>query len=149
VLLTNPKNIYILDLVKKKLLFLVTSVLSYLAFASSASAQILNTCPAPPFDKLCFGQGALGDIIGAFMSFVFIVAVVAALFYLLWGAVRWIFSGGDKAAIEGARGEILAAIIGLIILFFIALIFNVLLGFFNVNIANLTELPAIPTPPPL
>jgi len=145
--LTNPKNIYILDLVKKKLLAPIIVGLSYLAFASSASAQIV-TCPLAPFELLCFNEGSLPGIISALVSFIFIVAVVIALFYLLFGAVRWIFSGGDKAAIDSARGMIVAAIVGLIILFLTFLLLNILLGFFNVDIGSI-EIPSINVTPPV
>ncbi len=70
--------------------------------------------------------------------------MVVALFYLLFGALRWVTSGGDKAAMEGARGQIIAAIVGLVILFLAFLIFTIALAFFNVNI-NEINVPTIPT----
>ena len=128
---------------KKKLFVSIPIVLFYLSSAPSVFAQIA-TCPAPPFEKLCFQSSSLSGIIGAIVSLFFITAVVVALFYLLWGATRWIFSGGDKANIDTARGSITAAIIGLIVLFLSFLLINVLLAFFNVNIGNIT-VPTIPT----
>src|SRR3989338_10858908 len=44
------------------------------------------------------------------------IGIIAALAYLLYGGIKWITSGGDKAAVEAARNHIVAAIIGLIIL---------------------------------
>ena len=82
---------------------------------------------------------------GALITLIFIAAVVIALFFLAWGAVRWILSGGDKAAVEAARGQIVAAIVGLVVLFLAFLLINVLLGFFNVNIGNI-GVPQAPTP---
>lgn len=131
------------DKMKKKLFGLIAIVLSYLSFTPTASAQIA-TCPAPPFELLCFQASSLSGIIGAIISLFFIVAVVIALFYLLWGSIRWIFSGGDKAAVDTARGTITAAVIGLIVLFLSFLLINVLLAFFNVNIGAIT-IPTIPT----
>lgn len=127
----------------KKLLGPIAATVAFLSFAPSAFAQIA-TCPLAPFTVLCFQAGSLPGIIGALVTFIFIVAVVIALFYLLFGAVRWIFSGGDKGAIDSARGTIVAAIVGLIILFLTFLLINVLLAFFNVNISNIT-VPTIPT----
>lgn len=45
------------------------------------------------------------------------IAFVALLvfFYLIWGGIDWITSGGDKGKTEQARSKILAAVIGLII----------------------------------
>ena len=136
---------------KKKLLTLVAVVLSFLSFASSAFAAPVNLieCPTAPFNVLCFNQGNISDIIGAAISFIFIIGVIIALFYLLWGAVRWINSGGDKAAIEGARGQIIASIVGLIILFFAFAIFTILLTFFNINDITKINIPQLPTPKPL
>jgi len=127
----------------KKLLGPIAATIAFLSLVPSAFAQIA-TCPLAPFAVLCFQQGSLPGIIAAVITFIFIVAVVIALFYLLFGAVRWIFSGGDKAAIDSARGTIVAAIVGLIILFLTFLLINVLLAFFNVNIGGIT-VPTIPT----
>ena len=126
----------------KKLIALTTVTIAFLSLAPSAFAQ-LSTCPTGPFSVLCFVSTDISDIVGAVIGLIFIVAVVVALFFLLWGAVRWIFSGGDKAAIEGARGQIVAAIVGLIILFLVFLIINVVLAFFQVNIGTLS-VPTIP-----
>ena len=127
----------------KKLLGAIAATIAFLSLTPVAFAQIV-TCPLEPFAVLCFQEGSLPGIIGAAVTFIFIVAVVIALFYLLFGAVRWILSGGDKAAIDSARGTIVAAIVGLIILFLTFLLINVLLGFFNVSIGEI-NVPSIPT----
>lgn len=124
----------------------ISLILSYLLFAPSAFAQKLIDCSKiqAPFNSLCTQtKDKIPGFIGALITFIFAIAVVIALFYLLFGAVRWINSGGDKAAIEGARGQIIAAIVGLVILFFAFLIFTIALAFFNVNI-NEIEVPTIP-----
>lgn len=128
---------------KKKLFGLIAIVLSYLSLTPSVFAQIA-TCPAPPFEQLCFQSSSLSGIIGAIISLFFIVAVVIAIFYLLWGSIRWIFSGGDKASVDNARGTITAVVIGLIVLFLTFLLINIILAFFNVNIGAIT-IPTIPT----
>lgn len=45
------------------------------------------------------------------------IAAVALLvfFYLIWGGLEWIMSGGDKSKTEQARSKIMAAVVGLII----------------------------------
>lgn len=126
-----------------KVLFFILIVLFYLSFAPSASAQ-LATCPAPPFELLCFQSSSVSGIIGAIISLFFIIAVIIALFYMLWGSIRWILSGGDKAAVDAARSSIVAAVIGLIVLFLTFLFINLLLAFFNVNIGSI-NIPTIPT----
>jgi len=129
----------------KKLIAPISVALAFLASAPSAFAQLIDCAKVqPPFQGLCTTSTTdIGGIIGAALTFIFIIAIIIALFYLIFGAVRWIFSGGDKAAIESARGTIVAAIVGLVILFLVFLIFNVVLTFFNVGITTIT-VPTIP-----
>ena len=133
-----------LSSVKKKLLAPITLVLYSFSTPSAFAATLAINCPAKPFDVLCFKQDQIGSIIGGFISFIFIIGVIIALFYLLWGAVRWINSGGDKAAIEGARGQIIASIVRLIILFFAFAIFTILLTFFNIDSLTNITIPTLP-----
>ena len=117
----------------KKLLGFTIAVLAYLFSASLASAQIA-TCPSAPFAVLCFQEGSIPGIIGAAVTFIFLAGVIIALFYLLAGGViRLLLGGGDKISAESARNNIVAAIVGLIILFLTFLLINILLGFFNIN----------------
>jgi len=127
----------------KKLLSPTIAFLSYLILASSASAQSLIGCPQAPFDVLCFNENSVPGIIGAAIAFIFVIAVIIALFYLLLGAVKWIFSGGDKAAVEAARGTITAAIVGLVIIFLVFLVFTIVLRFFGLAFENITNIPQI------
>lgn len=95
-------------------------------------------CPQTgPFNVLCFQVLGLSGVIGALIAFIFAIAVVIALFYLLWGAAKWINSGGDKATIEGARGQVIGAIIGLIIIFLTFLLINLIFGFFKIDIGEI------------
>ena len=126
----------------KKFLAPTIALLSYLTLASSASAQLIG-CPSAPFDILCFNADSVPGIIGAAITFIFVIAVIISLFYLLLGAVKWIFSGGDKAAVEGARGTITAAIVGLVIVFLVFLVFTILLRFFGLTRESITNIPSI------
>jgi len=139
-ILTNPKKVYMLILMKRFLAPLI-AFLSYLILAPSAFAAIIDCNKMDePFKTLCKvttdPTTAVPNIIAKAISFIFVIAVVVAIFFLLWGALKWIYSGGDKAAIESARGTITAAVIGLVILFLTFLIFTVVLNFFNINILN-------------
>lgn len=80
------------------------------------------------FQKLCNLE--IGAVIGSLISFMFVIAAIIALFYLIWGGFRWITSGGDKSNIETARNHILAAIVGLVIIFLSYVILNLVLQFF-------------------
>lgn len=89
------------------------------------------------FSVLCFQTGRLPGIIGALITLAFVMAVVTALFYMLWGASKWINSGGDKLAVEGARGQIIAAGVALIILFLTFLILSIVFNFFGIDIGGI------------
>ncbi len=59
---------------------------------------------------------SLPAVLGFFIKFFFTVSALVALYYLLSGAFSWISSGGDKEAIESARGKIQSAVIGLVLI---------------------------------
>ena len=126
----------------KKVLAFIGAAGTYLSFAASAFAggKTVNPCPsAGQFTKLCnLNANNIGPIVGAAVTFILIIAVLIALFFLIWGGVRWITSGGDKAKVESARGTIIAAIIGLVIAFLAFFILSLALSFFGLSLTNLT-----------
>ncbi len=67
-----------------------------------------------------------------------VVGAVVFFFMLIIGAIQWIASGGDKQAIEGAKGKIMNAIIGLVVLFAVFAVVELIGNFFSVNLLNLT-----------
>jgi len=120
---------------------LLLPLISYFSFASVAFAATLQTCDSTgQFSVLCNLQaGNFGSIVGSAISLVFVIAVVAALFYLVYGGFRWLISTGDKQKVTEAREHIIAAIIGLVVIFLSYFILNLILGFFNIgNLSNLT-----------
>jgi uncharacterized membrane protein len=67
-------------------------------------------------------ERAIGFVIPTFstilsfvIKFFFVIAGIAALIYLLWGALSWVTSGGDKANVEKARDKIVNAIVGILL----------------------------------
>jgi len=76
--------------------------------------------------------------IPAAIEILFVVGAVVFFFMLVIGAIQWIASGGDKGAIEAARGKIVNAIIGIVILFAVFAVVTLIGKFFNVNLLNLT-----------
>jgi len=67
-------------------------------------------------EKLGFTPPTLSDVLTFAVRAFFVVGGLAALFYLLRGALSWITSGGDKDSVGEARNQIQAAIIGLIMI---------------------------------
>lgn len=57
----------------------------------------------------------IGQLIGAGVGALLIIAALLAFLYLVLGGIQWITSGGDKTGMEAARNKITHAIVGLII----------------------------------
>lgn len=66
-----------------------------------------------------------------------VVGTVIFFFMLAIGAIQWITSGGDKQALEAARGRISNALIGIIILFSLFAVLDLIHIFFNITIMTL------------
>ena len=117
---------------KNKLIILATGI-PYLILAPSAFA--IDVCPdAEPGKTLCaWNSDKLGNIVGGILNAVFIIAIVAALAYLVYGGVKWIISEGDKSKVQEARSHIVAAVIGLIIVFLSYFIINLILQIFGLG----------------
>jgi|SRR3989344_5352914 len=130
----------------KKLLALSSSATAYLSLAFPAFADTtVDACDqAGQFKTLCnLTTGDFGRVVGSLIQLIFALAVIVALIYLAWGGFKWLTSGGDKAAVQSAREHIVAAIVGLVIIFLTYFILNILLGFFGVGNLNAIILPAI------
>lgn len=135
-------------MVKKITQALVTGSL-FLATASPAFAQQkIELCPkGSEFNVLCGLQYQnLGGYIGLILSLLIGIAVIIALFFLVYGGIKWILSGGDKGGVEAARNMIVAAVVGLAIVFISFLILNVVGGLFGINLLNFT-LPSLKLTP--
>jgi len=73
-------------------------------------------CVSVDAGSLGFKIPTLGDILTFAIRVLFVVAGLAALFYLLLGAFAWVTSRGDKDAVTAAREKIQAAVIGMILI---------------------------------
>jgi nitrate reductase NapE component len=67
-----------------------------------------------------------GNVLSFVLALLLAVAVVGAVGLLMWGAIGWITSQGDKQKVQKARSTIVAAIIGLIIVLFAFIVISVL-----------------------
>jgi len=84
-------------------------------FAAEAS-KITNPALSENIRNLAGGV-FLGNFIRMAITLFLIAGVIVALFMLLWGGIRWMTAGGDKASTEASRDRITHAFIGLLILF--------------------------------
>jgi hypothetical protein len=141
----------------KKAIGILTGLGATLYFALPAWAQennqVLNLCPVNPsseqgtnFNQLC--NVSPSGVLGTVITFIFILAIIIALIYLIWGGIKWITSGGDKGNVETARGQIIAAVIGLIITFLAYFIINIVLTVFLGMDVNSIGLPSLPDATP-
>jgi hypothetical protein len=120
---------------------LMTLMMAGQAFASGTS---LDPCPKDSqFNTLCKLQAnQLGSVVSNAVTIILIVATLIALFFLIWGGVRWITSGGDKAKVDEARKTIIGAIIGLVIAFLAYFILTIVLSIFGLSL-NKLQLPTV------
>lgn len=79
------------------------------------------------------GVDFFADLLPSLVTLTFVAGAVIFFFMLLFGGIRWVSSGGDKNAIESARGIITNGIIGIFILFSSFAIINLVGCFFKTN----------------
>ena len=77
---------------------------------------------------------SIDDWIPAAVNLLFVVAVIVFFFMLVVGGIRWIGSGGDKAATESAKSQITSAIIGLVLVLSAYAVVTLIDAFFGTNI---------------
>src|SRR3989338_10382030 len=87
---------------------------SYILFAAPAFAQD-PTIQVNERD-IGFKIPTLGDILTFMIRIFFIIAGLAALLFLLTGALSWVTSGGNKENVDKARDKITNAVVGVIMI---------------------------------
>jgi hypothetical protein len=130
----------------KKIIALLSPVI-YLSIATSAFAADNGLCdPNGQFKSLCgLTSTNFAGFVGSLIQLIFVLAVIVALLYLVYGGFRWLVSGGDKTQVSAAREHIVAAIIGLVIIFLSYFILNLILTFFGIGSLSTLTIPSIPT----
>lgn len=104
-----------------------------MTFLSTVFAQSVNLLPTSgPFTTAT--NITIEGIITWAITFILVIAAIIFFFMLIWGGIRWILSGGDKANTEAARNQITAALIGLIIIFSAWAILTLLNQIFGINL---------------
>ncbi len=76
-------------------------------------------------------------LIPRLVTVVLIIGSLIFFFTLITGAIQWMSSGGDKQALETARGKITQALIGIVILFVSFAIVKLIEHFFGISILTL------------
>lgn len=88
------------------------------------------------------GGAELTVIISQLFTIVFSIAALLVLVMLIWGAINWILSAGDKEKVGAARNRIINALVGLAILALAFLIANVVGRIVGIDVFNL-QLPQL------
>jgi hypothetical protein len=107
-----------------------------------AQADKIELKPKEGTDFAKLGGLELPDIISGLIRGALVVAAIVFFFILVIGGIKWIASGGDKAATEGARNQITAALVGLVIVFAAWAIVALINTFFGINVFSLS-LPSV------
>lgn len=118
-------------------LFLATLLLSHpFAYAECvAEGQFQNLCKINATDNMTFIRDAIQVLL--------VIASLAALFFLLYGGLKWVLSGGDKTKIGEARGMLTAAIVGLIVTFSCFFIISIITTLFGIKGGTIFVLPQL------
>ena len=104
----------------------------------------------PPVDSIPSNpQDAIAGFIGLGIKIFMFTAGILMLLYLMWGALDWIVSSGDKEKLTKAQQKIMNAVIGIIVLIFVLVVFRVLTvdilhifedeGFFQFTIPSIND----------
>lgn len=119
----------------------VTTLAAMLPLAGVVKAETLGSMLKP--QQFVGGNLGYTQLVNQVINLVFIVAAAMTFFYLIFGAISWITSGGDKGKVEAARNKITAAVIGLLILAATWGIFTLLVQlFFDKNVTDI-DLPIL------
>jgi hypothetical protein len=79
------------------------------------------------------GVDKLMSIIRTGLTYLFISAILICVFVLIWSAISWIMSEGDKQRLQKIHARIIFAIIGLIIVFASFMIISFVGTFFGIS----------------
>jgi cytochrome bd-type quinol oxidase subunit 2 len=135
----------IISIVKKLSVF-ASGLLAYLSLPLVAFAVVdqgnINPCVGTTTGLsgvLCnLSNNNIGLTIRNIVVFLIIIAVIIALVYLIYGGIKWITSKGEKTEVEAARNHIMAAILGLVVVFLTLFILTIVLTAFGIKWTDLT-----------
>ena len=79
------------------------------------------------------GFDTVQKVVQVSLTLLFIVAIVLALVFLIWGGIQWTTSGGSKEGIQKARQKLTFAIIGLVVVLLAIFIVSFAGGLLKIN----------------
>ena len=120
----------------RKTLGFLSSGISYLLFTGSVfAAEVDIVAPAGSATNI-----PLENIPQFVVSILFVIGIVVAIAFFIYGGIKWILSGGDKTAVESARNHIVSAVVGLVIVIAAFFILSTVIQLITGNAFDLTNL---------
>lgn len=83
------------------------------------------------------GVEFLNKLLPNMVGLALVIGTVIFFFILIFGAIQWITSGGDKARLEIAKSKITNALIGIVILLTVFVVLKIIEDFFGINILTI------------
>ena len=66
-------------------------------------------------------------------DWIFYIAIILAVLFIMWSGIQWITSGGDVSRLQSAKKRLFFAIIGLVVVLFSFVIVRVVLTTLGAN----------------
>jgi hypothetical protein len=134
--------------VKRTIISISVFVASALTSAGTVFAQAQPVseplCPPGNFAGLCnLKINSASGIVGVIIQTLMLIAIIVSIFFLIYGGIRYITSGGDKGKIDQARSTLVAALVGLVISLLAFFIVNLVLIFFTGNGISSMSVPTL------
>lgn len=108
--------------------------------------DVANSVGIPGADTAADPSGGFSDFLGQILAGVFAIAALLVFLYLIWGAIQWITSGGDKGKVEQARNRMTQSIIGILVLASTLVIMAILQGFLGYEFLRFKSSPSTTKP---
>jgi hypothetical protein len=96
----------------------------------------LNSIQSQGLPGFKFGSSNLGAIISGFIPYIFVIAGLMLLLYIIAAGYGMMTSRGDPKALEGAKAKLTNALIGFVVIFtafWIVQILGLVLGLSSIN----------------
>lgn len=93
------------------------------------------------------GAGGFGAFLSTILTAIMAIAAILVFILLIWGAVDYINSSGEKGKIESARNKMTGAVVGLVLLATVLVIFMFIQQILGIEIINFTSAPSSSSEP--
>jgi hypothetical protein len=108
--------------------------MNHFSLIPAAYAALGNANPCTSlgqFSALCsLTNDSFGFVVSTAIEIILIITVIIAVFYFIFGGIKWVLSRGDKEKVEDARNHIIASVVGLMMAFLAFFIINLVFGLF-------------------